>query len=361
MITLCLTQIAGYKMGRKETESCKKSNGQVFLDSLTSSKGGPASWKGRGERELMTNSHPAKDGVQGALFRKERNTPTHPDGSCPDPGGHPHGQFCASRGWWQDPRAARRKKNREGSPRPSHPQAGETLLHPKREGSRPRHPPFPPARLLAPRSHAVPRLPRAPCQHSRDRTAVPSPGRREQGHTGLHSPAAWKRKGLGASGSTNPSASGRGTRGRLAASASWSCSQIGSVLPSDSAAAARVLRPRPPGKTRPAHLGSGHHREGKLTQTPKQGSSGRGPANRDRKGRTGNASARPRGRANYNSQQPLQEVPRRGEGSARGPPDGGAAAEKLGFSGGESGRAGIPKYPPRFTVTHGTSTEAGVA
>lgn len=65
---------------------------------------------------VTTNSHPAKMecghlGAQGELFGKERKTATHPDGRRPDPGGHPHGRFCASRGWRQDPRAAGRERN----------------------------------------------------------------------------------------------------------------------------------------------------------------------------------------------------------------------------------------------------------
>ena len=62
-------------------------------------------------------------GCSGRFSETREKPPTHPDGSRPDPGGHPHGQFCAPCGGWQDPKAAG-EENREGtgnrSPRRSH-------------------------------------------------------------------------------------------------------------------------------------------------------------------------------------------------------------------------------------------------
>lgn len=80
------------------------------------------SWKKRGKRSSYQLS-PRQRWSSGTACQKGEENPTYPDGSCPDPGGHPHGQVCASRGW-QDPRAARKKKKHEGSPLRSHPYQG---------------------------------------------------------------------------------------------------------------------------------------------------------------------------------------------------------------------------------------------
>lgn len=160
--------------------------------------------------QKMECVHP---GAQGQLFRKERKTATHPDGRCPDPGGHPHGWSCAPRGWRQDARAAGEERNVKEAVSPPLPPSrrGEPPRPPRREGRGPQHL----RRHLPSRSPGAPRLPRSsfPIHARSGQNTVPSLGRRERGHNSLYRPSALKLKGLGASGSTNPSAGSRGTGG----------------------------------------------------------------------------------------------------------------------------------------------------